>query len=548
MSAVISRPAIKYLSPQIADQIAAGEVIERPSSVLKEIIENALDANASRIDIDLAGGGAERIRVTDNGDGIVGDELILAVSRHATSKLDTIQDLQSLLTLGFRGEALASICSVSQWQLVSCVDSDVSAWRLGSAAPTQILPDHHPRGTTIQIDRLFYNTPARKKFLRAERTEFRHCDDVIRRMALARFDVGFFVKHNARQVHRLPAVRDDTGRTRRVAQICGEQFIKESLALDFSHEGMRVWGWVSTPAYTRQQTDLQYFYLNGRVIRDRMINHAIRFAYQDILPIGRQPAYVLHFEIEPDRFDVNVHPTKQEVRFRETRMVHDFLTRSLRQALHSGGKQQDPSAFGMHHPAGHYPYETYHQEVRDVAEPYTAAPRADGGILFERYLFRQRSDTAMLLDVRCVHARWTVERWQLQLQTGRVKQQPLLIPLRFKISPQQFTQLETKQASFKQLGFDIAPISSDEVILRFIPVVLSDYRSMQDIVFAILEQSGSDVMPDGLHDLLARMAMDTNSEMLSRLMSAVDAQPDLYRVCWCEMTEAELAGLLRRMY
>jgi len=319
-------PSIHFLSPRLANQIAAGEVIERPASVVKELLENALDANAKRIDIELQLGGIEAIRVTDDGEGIYQDELPLAVSRHATSKISELDDLLNLSSLGFRGEALASICSVSKWEITSRQADAEMASQISSATETTVLEANHSKGTTVSVRKLFHNTPARRKFLRAERTEFRHCDDVIRRMALARFDVGFFVKHNGRLVHRLPAVIDDIGQTRRVAQLCGESFINNSLVIDFPRRDMRLWGWISKPEFSRQQADLQYFYINGRVIRDRVVNHAIRIAYQHLLLPGRQAAYVLHLEIDPASVDINVHPTKHEVRFRETRLVHDFIT------------------------------------------------------------------------------------------------------------------------------------------------------------------------------------------------------------------------------
>ena len=545
MSAVILRQSIKLLAPQLADQIAAGEVIERPSSVLKELVENALDAHATRIDIDLAEGGIERIRVTDNGEGIVADELLLAVSRHATSKLTSIQDLLKLQTLGFRGEALASICSVSQWQVISSTDTEMQACKLSSVNPAQPRPDHHPRGTTVQIEKLFHNTPARRKFLRAERTEFRHCDDVIRRMAMAHFDVAFYVKHNARQIHRLPAVKDDIGRTRRVAQLCGEQFIRESLVIDYAHEGMRIWGWISTPDYSRQQTDLQYFYINGRVIRDRMINHAIRFAYQDILPTGRQPAYVLHLEIEPDRFDVNVHPTKQEVRFRETRMVHDFLSRTLRQALQSGPRHLAKANINTTYPVNQYRYEIDRNGVHETGGDYGPIVDSDAGLLFGRYIFHRQYDKVLLIDLQTAYAQLTAERWHDQLLSDAVKQQPLLIPLRFKLGAKLCAQFEEKQALLAKLGFDMALITVDEVVLRYMPAVLSAYQSVQDIASALLAQDAHDAGQEILFSLLVDKSLNMNKVDINQLIRLIQAQAQHYQECWREITEAEVIKLFR---
>ena len=543
MSAVTQRPAIKFLPQQLADQIAAGEVIERPASVLKELIENALDAHSTRIDIDLGLGGMERIRVTDNGDGIACAELSLAVSRHATSKLSSLGDLLALQTLGFRGEALASICSVSQWQLISATSDAENACKLANdmSEPTV---DHHPRGTTLQIDKLFHNTPARRKFLRAERTEFRHCDDVIRRMALARFDVGFFVKHNGRQVHRLPAVENDMGRTRRVSQLCGEAFIRESLAIDYQHDGMHIWGWVSSPLYSRQQADLQYFYINGRIVRDRMINHAIRLAYQQHLPTGRQAAYVLHLEIEPDRFDVNVHPTKQEVRFRETRMVHDFLSHSLRQVLETGHQPADYLAHGRSdNNAVDYRYKaiaeyTSHGSVNDASPPFI--PRLSQEIIFDRFLFTQLGEKLVLVDLIPAYARWAGSYWYQKYASGKVTSQPLLIPARIQIQDNTVAMLEKHADLLADLGLDLSLLSANEAVIRFMPGWLTHYAH-HSLVIALLESLHAPVSESILRDVLLAITLDVKRIDTAMLLAAMHVAPAEYADSWRELTADDLA-------
>lgn len=545
MSAVLQRPAIKFLPPQLADQIAAGEVIERPASVLKELIENALDAHASRIDIELSAGGMEHIRVTDNGEGIPCDELPLAISRHATSKLSSIYDLLALQTLGFRGEALASICSVSQWQLISCTNQNPQACKLTNAQVTQPIADQHPRGTTVQIDKLFHNTPARRKFLRAERTEFRHCDDVIRRMALARFDVGFFVKHNARQVHRLPAVMNDHARSRRVAQLCGESFVQESLLIDYSHEGMRVWGWISRPGYSRQQTDLQYFYINGRIVRDRMLNHAIRLAYQDRLPSGRQAAYVLYLEIEPDRFDVNVHPTKQEVRFRETRMVHDFLSRSLRQALSSDPVQpdvQNDSGWVRETLTG-YHYTAQTDAWRALPAQVTSANLAEPqqGVWFDRFVFTKLGEQTLLVDLPSAYAQWAAGHWYQQYQSGKVTTQPILIPERLSLDDATTVLLEQHADVLLALGLDISLLSRDQAMLRFIPGWLVDYAHAQ-LLTSLLHAIKTQVSESVLREALLGCQLDVTRLDSKLLLRAIAATPDAFADCWREIQATDLAS------
>lgn len=542
MSAVLQRPAIKFLPPQLADQIAAGEVIERPASVLKELIENALDAHCSRVDIDLSAGGMEHIRVTDNGDGIPCDELLLAVCRHATSKLSSLNDLLVLQTLGFRGEALASICSVSQWQLISSTGNAAHACKLANDM-TQPISDHHPQGTTLQIDKLFHNTPARRKFLRAERTEFRHSDDVIRRMALARFDVGFFVKHNGRQVHRLPAVADDIARSRRVSQLCGESFLGESRLLDYHHDGMRVWGWVGTPAYSRQQADLQYFYINGRTVRDRMINHAIRLAYQHHLPTGRQAAYVLHLEIEPDRFDVNVHPTKQEVRFRETRMVHDFLSRSLRQALEGNSlPAHSRAASHINDAPGSYHYEVIPDAMRQSTiheSTDSGVPHTRQDLLFDRFLFTELENKTVLVDLQQAYALWAGRYWYQQFCSAKVTAQPLLIPARMQLDDKLAAQLEQHAVLVAALGLDFSLLSTREAVLRFMPGCLAAYAH-QGLIETLLPVLNKDMSEALLCDVLLRTPLDVKRIDRHRLLLTMASAANAYADSWREMTAADL--------
>ncbi|MDH0132373.1 DNA mismatch repair endonuclease MutL [Pseudomonas asiatica] len=327
---------IQLLSPRLANQIAAGEVVERPASVAKELLENSLDSGARRIDVEVEQGGVKLLRVRDDGSGISADDLPLALARHATSKIRELEDLEGVLSLGFRGEALASISSVARLTLTSRTASATEAWQVeteGRDMTPRVQPAAHPVGTSVEVRDLFFNTPARRKFLKAEKTEFDHLQEVIRRLALARFDVGFHLRHNGKSILSLHEAHDETARARRVGAICGPGFMEQALPIDVERNGLRLWGWVGLPTFSRSQADLQYFFVNGRAVRDKLVAHAVRQAYRDVLFNGRHPTFVLFLELEPNGVDVNVHPTKHEVRFREGRSVHDFLYGTLHRAL-----------------------------------------------------------------------------------------------------------------------------------------------------------------------------------------------------------------------
>ncbi|WP_373181866.1 DNA mismatch repair endonuclease MutL [Halomonas campaniensis] len=345
---------IRVLDPRLANQIAAGEVVERPASVVKELVENAIDAGSRRIEVDLEAGGARLIRVRDDGSGIGEEDLPLALSRHATSKILSLEELEGVASLGFRGEALASISSVSRLELVSNTDDDPTAgWRVvaeGRQMEPRVSPAPHPRGTSVTVRDLFFNTPARRKFLRTEKTEFGHVEEAFRRQALSRFDIGWVLRHNQKTLHQLRPGDDPVARERRIASLLGKGFLENALHLDLGAAGLRLWGWVGLPTHSRAQADQQYFFVNGRVVRDRLVAHAIRQAYRDVLFHGRHPVFVLYLEVDPTVVDVNVHPTKHEVRFRDGRMVHDFLFSSLHRAL-SESRAGHP---GAGHPGGEH--------------------------------------------------------------------------------------------------------------------------------------------------------------------------------------------------
>ncbi|RMM38100.1 DNA mismatch repair protein MutL [Pseudomonas amygdali pv. lachrymans] len=333
---VLNAARIELLSPRLANQIAAGEVVERPASVIKELLENSLDSGARRIDVDVEQAGIKLLKVRDDGGGISSDDLPLALARHATSKIRDLEDLERVMSLGFRGEALASISSVARLTLTSRTRDADQAWQVeteGRDMAPRVQPAAHPVGTSVEVRDLFFNTPARRKFLKAEKTEFDHLQEVIKRMALARFDVAFHLRHNGKTVLSLHEAHDDTSRARRVSAICGPGFLEQALPIEIERNGLHLWGWVGLPTFSRSQADLQYFFVNGRAVRDKLVAHAVRQAYRDVLFNGRHPTFVLFFEVDPAAVDVNVHPTKHEVRFRDGRMVHDFLYGTLHRAL-----------------------------------------------------------------------------------------------------------------------------------------------------------------------------------------------------------------------
>jgi DNA mismatch repair protein MutL len=331
---------IHLLSPRLANQIAAGEVVERPANIIKELVENSLDAGSTRIEIDVEQGGIKLLRIRDDGHGIAKDDLPLALSRHATSKISTLDDLEAVSSLGFRGEALASISSVSRLTMTSATAPEEGeaeqAWQVeveGREMAASVKPAAHPQGTTLEVRDLFFNTPARRKFLRTEKTEFNHVDEYFKRLALSRYDVAFSLRHNQKVIHSLRPATRGIDKEKRVAALLGPKFIDAALHIDSEAAGLGLTGWVGLPTFSRSQADMQYFFVNGRVVRDRLVAHAIKQAYRDVLYHGRQPAFVLYLTVDPALVDVNVHPTKHEVRFRDGRLVHDYLFRTLHKAL-----------------------------------------------------------------------------------------------------------------------------------------------------------------------------------------------------------------------
>ena len=381
---------IKILPARLANQIAAGEVVERPASVVKELVENSLDSGATRIDIDIEKGGAKLIRVRDNGKGIVKDELGLALSRHATSKIHTLDDLEAIMSLGFRGEALASISSVSRLTMTSRPAAQEQAWSAyseGRDMKVKLQPTAHPIGTSVEVLDLFFNTPARRKFLRTEKTEFAHIDELLKRIALSRFDVTINVRHNGKMIRQYRAAKNQLQTEKRIAAVCGNAFVRNMLRIELEHQGLKLHGWITTPEGARQQSDLQYCYVNGRMMRDKLINHAIRQSYETSLKPDQFAAYVLFIELDPHQVDVNVHPAKHEVRFHQARLVHDFIYQALADALAQSSVIDKPhvneSAF--HHADPAQPIELFETvmsapEAASLPEPVSKTEQASSSV------------------------------------------------------------------------------------------------------------------------------------------------------------------------
>jgi len=531
-------PRIHLLSPRLANQIAAGEVVERPASVVKELIENCLDAGADRIDIDVDAGGVKRIRVRDNGCGVEAEDLPLALSRHATSKIEGLADLEAVATLGFRGEALASIASVSRFELLSSTEDAGVGWRArseGREMAVDVDQVQHPQGTTVEVRDLFFNTPARRKFLRTERTEFSRIEDVIRKLALSNFSVTFTLRHNGKPVHNFRSADSQFEKERRVAAVCGPAFMENSIYVEHERAGMRLWGWMAQPTFSRSQADLQHFFVNGRSIRDKVVAHAVRQAYQDVLYHGRHPAYVLFFELAPGDVDVNVHPTKHEVRFRESRQVHDFIFSSMHRAvadIRPGASAEasssmqpgslsslDPNDVGGIDRQGAQTFDQkslaglssgggsggfggsgsgqFHRplasgQVRDQMAVYRQLhPEEAVGSVLENsddrdipplgyaiaqlkgiYILAENAQGLIMVDMHAAHERITYERLKISFAAQGVTAQPMLVPETLAVSEKEADALEIHHELLARLGFDIQRAGPEGLLVREVPALL----------------------------------------------------------------------------
>ena len=562
---------IRILEPRLANQIAAGEVVERPASVVKEAVENSLDAGATRIEIDVESGGTRLIRIRDDGVGIDGDDLALALARHATSKIDSIEDLEAVQSLGFRGEALASIASVSRLTLTANTEASSvqgqQAFCEGRDMSVAVKPAPHPRGTTLEVRDLFYNTPARRKFLRTEKTEFGHLHEVVKRQALSRPEVTFVLRHNGKQTLQLNAAVSEAELRRRVATVCGTDFAEHAVVIERQAGPMRLWGWVAEPTFSRSQADLQYFFVNGRVIRDKLVSHAIRQAYRDVLFHGRHPAFVLFLELDAAGVDVNVHPTKHEVRFRDSRSVHDFLFGTLSRALAdvrpgqptptepATGSEERAVQPGMNLASGGSPT-LLGQGDQILSAVGASSHRFDGGSsgqmsrwrepalsrvpqpefaqepaeipplgfavaqLHGIYILAENQHGLVLVDMHAAHERITYERLKQARDGSGITRQPLLVPLTLAVSSREAAIAEEQSGELASLGLLIEATGEESIVCRELPAALKDADAealVRDVLGDLLEFGTSDRIASSLDELLSTLACHTSVRANRRL-------------------------------
>ena len=556
---------IKLLPDQLVSQIAAGEVVDRPASALKELLENSLDAGSTDISVSLLNGGIKQLRVADNGGGIASEDLALALTRHATSKIASLDDLEQVASLGFRGEALASIASISRTQITSRLLDDRHAWRIASegAAISPVEPAALDQGTVVEVQDLYFNTPARRKFLKTEATEFGHCEEAFRRVALSRPDIGFMLQHNGRAMMRLAAADP----ARRFSEVLGQEFTAESVFVDESAAGLHLWGVAARPTFSRGVRDTQYVYVNGRFVRDKLISHAIRQAYQDVLHHERHPAYALFLELDPALVDVNVHPGKTEVRFRDGQSVHRFIFHALHKTLaaptginvapvQAATESDFSTARSIGQPMGDPGYAPVYPRIQtgidlrvmeapgayvgaeadsaaynavfpsSVASNLQLTDNIHGSQDFPMgfavaqihgvYILAQNKAGLVVVDMHAAHERIMYERLKTALDSQQVARQPLLIPVSFNADrvevatvQEQINTFSEQGSVLQQLGFDIAVLSPTTLAVRAVPVMLKDADAValaRDVLRDIREYGGTRVLAERQNALLATMA------------------------------------------
>lgn len=589
---------IHKLPDVLINQIAAGEVVERPFSVVKELVENALDAGAAKVEIELEEGGIRLIRVRDDGDGIAPDELPVAVQRHATSKIASLDDLEQVATLGFRGEALPSIASVSRFAIRSRRPEAehgaalvIDGGRLGT-----VLPEAHPKGSTVEVRDLFYNVPARRKFLKAERTELNHIDDWLGSLALAKPAVELRVRHNGKPHKHYKPVDADVRHLERVAQVLGEGFAGQCLPADAEHQDMVLRGWIGLPTAARSSADQQYFFVNGRAVRDKTVAHAVRQAYADVLYHGRHPAFVLFLDINPLRVDVNVHPAKHEVRFRDGRSVHDFIYRSLHRLLadtRAGAAPESvpaplmpsPSAYSLAYATpqarmtlpvqedlAHY-RSLYAEPAEavplDTTQP-VSVPQADAAPplgfalaqLHGVFILAENDAGLVLVDMHAAHERITYEQLKAAQGDSGIRSQPLLVPVSVPMSESEASASESLAEPLRELGFEVVRSGPQSVSVRAVPSLLADVdarRLFLDVLSEFREFGASRRLQEAQNELLSTMACHgsvranrrLNLPEMNALLRAMEAtersgQCNHGRPTWVQLSRSELDRLFMR--
>ena len=596
---------IQQLPPQLINQIAAGEVVERPASVIKELLENSLDAGARHIELDIERGGTKLCRVRDDGSGIAKQELSLALARHATSKISSLDDLEQIASLGFRGEALPSIASVSRLRLVSCQQDTDSGWAIEPDGEKirAAQPAAHPVGTSVEVRDLFYNTPARRRFLKTERTEFGHIQKVAEKIALSRFSAALRLTHNGKVVFDVPIARTRAEQERRLARICGQAFVDHALAIEREVGSLRLYGWIARPTFSRAQPDLQHVFLNGRAVRDKVITHAVRAGYRDVLFHGRHPAYVLYLDMDPALVDVNAHPTKQEVRFRDSRAVHDVIRRTIEsalaetsaqdagaapaEALLQGGRQageQQPAIRPVslrHQPAlslrggaaqqaayaglvGRSGRSEEQTEVQRRAAEDGAVPPLGYALahLHGAFILAENSEGLVIVDAHAAHERVTYEKLKAWVHAADLPVQPLLVPINVAVADSEADLAETHQSVLARIGLQVDRTGPAQLTVRSLPTLLSGAdpeQLLRDILSDIKEHGSSERITELIDDLLADMACHgsvranraLSSEEMNALLREMEAtersdQCNHGRPTWTVMKLQELDRLFSR--
>ena len=540
------------------NQIAAGEVVERPASVVKELVENSLDSSADNVTVEIESGGTRLIRVSDNGGGIDRDDLAVALSRHATSKISNLDDLEKIDSLGFRGEALPSIASVSRLTLRSRPPGAEHAWTINARDNATPAPDASPPGTSVEVRELFYNVPARKKFLRTEQTEYKHIENLFKTLAISHPAVGFKLVHNQKVIYQLRPALDSLDRKQRLSVLCGKLFSESLVDIEIENESCRLSGWVALPTFNRSQADMQYFFINHRIVRDKLISHAVRQAFQDVMFHGRHPAFVLSLEMEPGQLDVNVHPQKHEVRFRNSRQIHDFLYHSLHRALADvqPHDQVDSPAFAMGTSsigaATPYPHQSglgfksytgFHaptvnlrentaaytsllnstDEISDDSESSREIPPLGFAVaqLKGIYILAENRDGMVIVDMHAAHERIVYERLKQNAVDENVVRQPLLVPFTLSVSQAEANLVEENESLFNYLGFIVERLGVEQIRVKAVPALLKNADTDQlirDVLADIVEYGRSERIQQYENELLSTMACHA-SVRANRLLS-----------------------------
>ena len=605
-------PAIRLLPDLLINQIAAGEVIERPAAALKELLENSLDAGATDISVQLEGGGIKLLRVRDNGHGIARDDLPLALMRHATSKIASLNDLQQVASMGFRGEALASMAAVAQLTLTSKTTtpsrtgSDTHGWKVEAidGRLSEPVPASHAQGTTVEIREMYFNTPARRKFLKSESTEFAWCEEAFKRIALSRPDVAFSLQHNGRTIWQLPALQGEQAALKRVAALLGDEFGLAAVPVSRSAANLSLQGLAALPAYSRASRDAQYFFVNGRFVRDKVASHALRQAYQDILHHQRHPAFVLFLELPPEQVDVNVHPAKSEVRFRESQGIHQFIFHTLQQALAIPASGQETRAPEQQRPSSFIPtqqnmrlgvaerdaaYRLWEvqtesgkqqeqdstfasslsplRQAQDRLSPYALSQdEVPLGFALAQlsgvYILAQNAHGLIVVDMHAAHERIVYEKLKTSLDAEQIATQPLLIPVSFYADALEVATVEAEQDALNKLGFDIAPLSPTTLAMRAMPVMLKQSEAeaaAHDVIDELREFGASRVLTERRNELLATLACHgavranrilsiTEMNALLREMEQTErsGQCNHGRPTWFQITLSELDKMFMR--